>query len=120
MNKYKTNTSARKKLTHFLNFPILDKTFIDSFYKFIEEVKAINYWVDDSYHISEILQFSTNLHFTLCVLNLESQDQINMIDKLLYKLQPKITELIQNKNLILSPDKFDNFGSANKAKVIFL
>ena len=43
-----------------------------------------------------------------------------MIDKLLYKLQPKITELIQNKNLILSPDKFDNFGSANKAKVIFL
>jgi len=111
---------GRKKLTHFLNFPINDKKFIETFYAFTDEVKKINYWIDNSFHIAEILQFSTNLHFTLCVMNLQSNDDITKLNDIILKLQPKIKEILENKTLVLTPDKFDNFGNQNNAKVIFL
>ena len=93
---------------------------IKDYKSFQKKVSDLNYVVNNSYYLSEILQFSTNLHFTLCVLNLSDEENLLKVDVVMSKLIPKVKEILGNKTLYLTPEKFDNFGNIKNTKVIFL
>lgn len=125
-NKYKNNNAYNDKQkgtysnstqkTHFINIPIEDENFVESYSKLAEEMKTVT--LNDFY--PEMLQKPKKLHMTVCVLSIDSknQEKIKEIDDLLQKIQPEIQKITQN-SLKFEFDGFEALKSVNKTRVLY-
>lgn len=109
------------KPTHFINLPILETQFIDKYSIFKKDVVS-NYYENDEYY-AQLPQKEGKLHFTVCVLTLESDEEVERTEATLVKLFKDDTFKSQLKDLslILNPSTFKSMqNKLDRCRVIYL
>jgi hypothetical protein len=108
-NKWANNKS------HFINIPIEDSGFIESYSKLCSEIKEAG--LNNFY--PELLQKPGKIHMTLCVLDLgEDEEKIKRVHNALENITPKIKE-IANQKVLFNFDKFESMGAQESSRVIY-
>jgi hypothetical protein len=112
-NTYQKWGSNQK--THFINVPIEDSTFIDTYKSLCQNIKSAN--LKDFY--PDLLQKPGKVHMTICVLDLgEDETKIAQVHSILENLNTQIKEITKGQ-LKFNFEKFESMGAKETTRVIY-
>jgi len=109
------NTNQQPQYTHFIGIPLNTKNFIEKFEFFKNTILE-----EEFKDISEnLFQNENRLHFTICLLNLNSDKEIKEVKNSLLESQKEFDKILQGEDLFVDFDKFEIFGSESKSRVLY-
>ena len=117
-NNYYNSNYENSSPTHFINFPINDNKFIESYNRMIELIKNENQTEGSLFPKINpyILQKEGKLHFTICVLTLNSEEDVLFVKETLSNLfkTPTFDDLLKFKF-----ESFQPMSNHKKNRVIY-